>query len=102
LYKRLFLQRPLRQVVHLQDTSNLTVMPISLSSRIVLAVKKVLTALFFLTSVTFEGNEIRQKSEDQIDRPLEDLAIISRAFLTYLCPFQSYVGFKKLKRLILF
>ena len=36
-----------------------------------------------------------------IDRSLKDLAILFRAFLAYLAPFQSYGGFKKLEQSIL-
>ena len=66
-----------------------------------IAVKNVLHAPFFKTSVTFERNEIRQKSQDQIHRCLQDLTILFRTFLTYNSPFQSYGDAKKLDREIL-
>jgi len=51
---------------------------------------------FFQTAVILERNKIRQKSDNQIDRRLEDITISFRAFLTYLSAFQSYRGFKKI------
>jgi len=39
--------------------------------------------------------EIRQESSNQIDRSFKDLAILFRASLAYLPPFQSYDSLKK-------
>jgi len=43
---------------------------------------------------------MRQESSNQIDRSLKDLAILFRASLAYLPPFQSYESLKKLERSI--
>jgi len=43
----------------------------------------------------------KKTNKDQMDRFLEDLSILLRAFLTHLLPFESYGGLKKLKRSIL-
>jgi len=48
-----------------------------------------------------ERKELRQKRSDQIDRSFKDLEILFRAYLSYLSPFQSYGGLKKLKRSML-
>jgi len=47
-----------------------------------------------------EWSEIQQKSYNQIHRSLKDRTILFRAFLAYICPFQSYGGAKKLERAI--
>jgi len=61
----------------------------------------VLTARIFSNSRNFETEgDIRQESSNQIDISLKDLAILSRASLAYLPPFQSYESLKKLERSI--
>ena len=42
----------------------------------------------------------RENNQNHFERSLEDLAILFRAFLTCVPPFQSYRGFKTLERSI--
>jgi len=55
----------------------------------------------FLNLRNFETKRDTTKKA-QINKSLEDLTILFRAFLTYIFPFQSYGGSKKMERAILF
>jgi len=57
----------------------------------VLAVSKVLIAPTFPEFCNFGPEKDRQNSLNHVDRSLEDLAILVRAFLAYLPLFQRYV-----------
>ena len=66
------------------------------------AATKVLTALIFLNFGNFGTKRDTTKSYDHSDGSLSDLTILFRGFLTYLSPFQSQGGLRKLEQSIIF